>query len=496
VNIDPRFKDPSWRLENLYFIVDKSGNKSKFKPNYIQRLLNKETAKRKLILKARQVGITTNELLKMSDYVFFGKNKTAMVLAHEQDALEKLFRIPKRAYDYLHPQLQPELDRGGGSRFAMYFPKNNSRIYCDLENRGSTVNWLHISEMAFVKERSRVLATLESVPIDGIITIESTPNGLNEFYEAYMDQDSNYKKIFYPWYFQEEYAISNHEIKQSDLTEDEVRLQKYGLSKYGVHISMDQIAFRRFKQRELKGMFHQEYSENDATCFLTSGQNPFRLEIIKPMYDNAPKPIKLINGIRIYEEWKKDELYVIGSDPAEGVEGDHSAAHVFKVSTREQVASFNANNLKPSEFADVLIEMANLYSRAYPPLLLGVERNNHGHAVLLKLDEVHNYANLYRTRKENKKTELEEMKLGWTTDRVTRPLMIDVFIEGVENGTIILNDRQTLGECLTLTNNEGKIEAEETKHDDLFISACIALQMCIEEGVLDVYSDIRGKIKS
>lgn len=483
MKVDKRFLDPNWRLENLYQIVDKAGNKSKFKPNKIQRLLNQETAKRKIILKARQVGITTNELLKMADYVFFNKHKTAVILAHENDAIEKLFRIPRRAYDYLHPELQPEIYKGGGSRFAMFFPKNNSRIYCDLESRGDSIHWLHISERAFIEDRNRVLATIECVPMDGIITMESTPNGMNDFYDLWMQKDSNYKNLFYPWYFQDEYRIDNHEITKKDLDEGELNLISFAKSKYGLDLTLEQIAFRRYKQRELKNMFKQEYPEDDASCFLSSGENPFRLDLLKTRYDNAPKPIEVINGIRIYEKIKQKEIYVIGADTAEGVGGDYSAAHVFTVKDRRQVASFHGQ-LKPSEFAEKLEEMSALYSKN-EPILIGVERNNHGHAVLLKLDEILNYPNLYKTND----------KLGWVTDKITRPLMIDQFIEAFENGTITLNDRDTLDECLTLTNDNGKIRAFESKHDDLFISACISVQMCIEESYMDIYSNIENKIK-
>ena len=484
-----------YRLNHIYHIVNKNGQREIFKQNSVQRLVSENKSKRKIILKARQMGVSTNELIRQLDFVLFGTNKTACILAHEQDAIEKLFRIPRRAYEYMDQAYKPELYKGGGSKYEMFFPKNNSRIYCDLESRGDTIHWLHISEMAFVKERDRVMATIESVPMNGIITVETTPNGMNHFYEDWMNEHSNYDRLFYPWFLHDEYKIKEHDIQPKDLTEDEKSLLKNGLSKHKVHISVDQIAYRRYKQRELKEMFKQEYPEDDATCFLTSGNCPFNLAIIKSMYDSAKKPIEEINGIKIYERQKSGEIYVIGGDPAEGVNGDASAAHVFKVSNREQVATFRSKHLKPSEFADKLVEMANMYSKGWPGCLMGVERNNHGHAVLLKLDEILEYSNIYRTRKENKKTEIEEVKLGWPTDRITRPLMLDTFIEGVESGSIILNDRETLGECLTLINNDGKVEAAEGKHDDLVISAAISIQMCIEEAKLSIYDGIANRIK-
>lgn len=483
MNLAELCKDPIWRLNNFYHIVDKSGHKVKFKQNSIQKLLN-EPVKRKRILKARQVGISTNELLKQLDFVLFNENKTAMILAHERDTIEKLFTIVRRAYEFMDDDMKPELDRGGGSKYSMYFPKNNSRIFCDIESVGSTINWLHVSEAALSLDPSRIKFTQESVPINGIVTHETTARGMNHFYEQYMDRDSDFKNYFFPWFMHDEYQITDHEIAEKDLTEDELALIVSAKTNYRITITMDQIAYRRFKERELKGLLKQEYPENDADCFLTSGENPFSLSIIKPMFDKSPNPIKTINGIRIYKEYEQKSTYVIGADTAEGVGGDKSAAHVFKVQTREQVASFHGN-LKPSEFAEKLVEMADLYTSRFHPLL-AVERNNHGHAVLLKLDEILNYPNIFKHT---------EDKSGWITDKVTRPVMIHTFIEGVENGTIKLNDRDTLSECLTLTNNNGKIEAEETKHDDLFIAACIAGQMCIlDSGVLELYSNIGSSV--
>jgi hypothetical protein len=488
--------DTSFRLNNIYNVISKNGQRITFKQNNIQKLITQSTAKRKIILKARQMGVSTNELIRMLDYVLYNTNKTAVILAHEQDGLEKLFRIPRRAYEFLDPQLKPALDKGGGSKFEMFFPSTNSRIYADLESRGDTIHWLHVSEYAFVKEKDRVLSTIEAVPMNGIITFESTPNGLNHFYDDYMSEDSNYVKLFYPWFLHEEYIVKNTELKPSNYTPEEKHFIKYAKDNYSVGIEPGQIDFRRFKQRELKNLFLQEYPESDASCFLTSGNNVFDLALIKPMYDKAPKPIEVVDGIRVYKRRvDKNEIYVIGADTAEGVEGDASAAHVFEVRSREQVASFHSNKIKPSEFAQVLKKMAEMYDVGYPGPLLAVERNNHGHAVILYLDEVLGYTNLFRTKKENKKTDMDEVRIGWTTDRVTRPLMIDTLIEGVEHGTITLNDKDTLAQCLTLVNNDGKIEAEEGKHDDLVIAAAISIQMCIEEGVFALYDNIAGKIK-
>lgn len=491
--LEEALSEKSWRMDNIYSIVDKNGQRVKFQRNNIQRLLGNVQANRKMILKSRQVGISTHELLDCLDDTLYQDNVTTCILAHEQDGIEKLFRIPKRAYGFMEEHIKPALDRGGGSKYEMFFPENHSRIYCDLESRGDTIHRLHISEIAFVKDMNRVFATLECVPLHGKVTWETTPNGLNHFYRSWMDGDTNYAKCFYPWFFHEEYTIENHALLPKDLTPEETDFIARTKKLYKMDISLAQIAFRRFKRRELKNLFSQEYPEDDATCFLTSGNSPFDLAIVKRMYDMAPNPLEEVRGTRIYERMKPNGLYVLAADTAEGVGGDASVAQVFEVDSRKQVAVFSSNNIKPGEFGDKIEEIAKMYSGRYP-ILVCVERNNHGHAVLLKLDEVLRYPNLFRHKLEESK-ELDRVRLGWITDKVTRPIMVDTFIEGVENGTVILQDKQTLGECLTLVNNEGKIEAEDGNHDDHVMAAAMAVQMCIEESRLGIYADIANKIK-
>ena len=100
-----------WRVNNLYRIVDKNKKVITFRENPIQARLNKSNRRYKQILKARQFGITTNEVIKMFDNTIFRKNVTNCILAHENDAVKKIFRIVRRAYKYLHPEFKPKIDR-------------------------------------------------------------------------------------------------------------------------------------------------------------------------------------------------------------------------------------------------------------------------------------------------------------------------------------------------------------------------------------------------
>jgi hypothetical protein len=500
---DRKIIDPAWRIRNLYKIVNKDGKVVKFTPNEFQERVLDDPARHKAILKARQIGFSTACIIRLLDKTMFTDNQTSVILAHEKDSITKLFRIVLRAYKYMDKRYKPRIDRGGGSKHELYFPDINSRIYCDLESRGDTIQNLHISEFGLMKDDSKVRATVDAVPLHtGEITYESTPFGLNHFYDLWFMENHPAKKFFFPWYLFKEYALPTKAI---EYTEDELELIEKALKEHNVSVTKEQIAFRRWKISQkgggINGLrdFIQEYPEDERSCFLTSGNAVFNLFHIQRLIKNAPKPIRTLpGGIKIYKEFDKTKLYVAGADCAEGVGGDKSAGIVLQADTLEIVASCVAD-VKPYEFASLLVDMCGQYAKAGRPWpCLAVERNNHGHAVLLQLKEHEQYPNLYYrvTGQDDNGRDIMDERPGWVTDKITRPIMIDGFISAVDNNYIKLNDGTVLNECLTLVNNEGKIEAAEGKHDDTIIASSIALQVALKmRGNLSVYNNLASKIK-
>jgi hypothetical protein len=381
----------------------------------------------------------------------------------------------------------------------MFFPALNSRIYCDLEVRGDTIHRLHISEMAFIEDQNRVKATLQAVPLDsGEVTIETTPNGVGGlFYDMWHDPDQPYEKFFFPWFMHDEYQIFTDKLVPS-ITDEELKFVEHAKKRYGVDITKHQIAYRRFKQVELKDLFMQEYPEDDETCFLSSGQAAMNLLLIAELQRQAISPYYSDATTRLFRTYNNAHRYACGVDTAEGVGGDWSRACMFDVNTREQVGTLNTHRTKPEDFAEAVNNFCCRFTERDRPLpLLGVERNNHGHAVLMKLEQLQ-YPNLFFREKgtDEHGNMMYDDRPGWVTDKVTRPLMIDTFIDGVEKESCRLHDKDTFAECRTLVNNEGKIEAQDGKHDDCVIAGAIGLQMVLKSQVLALYDNISDMIRS
>lgn len=476
--------DPNWRLDHFYKIKTKKKTIETFTKNKIQNILHRDSTRYDIILKARQVGISTYCILKLLDKTMFTRNFTGGIMSHDQKSMEKLFSIVRRAHKLMDPRIKPIIEKGGGSKYELKFPEIDSKIYCTMEAVSDTVNGLHVSEMALMKNDSRVSTSLDAVPLDdGFISIETTARGFNHFYDFYMDDETLYKRFFFPWYFHEEYSIPSGPL---ELTDDEQELVKKAKKLYKHILTFDQIAFRRAKIKQKKNKlkeFLQEFPEDDQTCFLSSGDKVFDGTIIQQLKLKCKPVLKTESGIRIYVPYDRSRRYVIGADVAEGVASDYSVAKVLDIKSLEEVASFRANKIKPGDFGDKLIIMGNMYhTGGRPKPLIGVERNNHGHAVLLKL-QTEGYENIFVH-------ENIDERPGWLTNKVTRPMMLDAYIDAVESGTTKVNDKVELDECLTLVDNDGKIEAEETKHDDTIIAKSIALQLAIHHDKSALFDNI------
>jgi len=310
-------KDKRWRMRNLYKIRTKDENLAVLRLNDEQRMLEADPSKLKVILKSRQIGISTYNLIDIFDDVVFNPYKNAVILAHEQDAIEKLFRIIRTAHSEMPIECKPDPDRGGGSKHELYFPVNKSRISVDLESRGDTITDLHISEMAFMKDLKKVKATTEAVPIGGRISIETTANGMNHFHKTWNDPNSPYKKFFFPWYCHKPYSMPN---PIGPLTNEEKLLVHMAKTRYGVTMTVGQIAFRRFKISQL-GIrdFMQEYPEDDISCFLMSGNPVLDRVTLMEIKSLARMPLKSMDGLNIYKPLDPSKTYCIGADCSEGL---------------------------------------------------------------------------------------------------------------------------------------------------------------------------------
>lgn len=146
-------------------------------------------------------------------------------------------------------------------------------------------------------------------------------------------------------------------------------------------------------------------------------------------------------------------------DPAEGspVSCD-SAAVVLDANTGEQCASLQGK-IEPSLLAVYCDKLAKWYNNA----TLNIERNNHGHAVLLWFQENSN-ATVMRGPDDRK---------GWLTNAKGKSLMYDATADAVKDRRVILHDSVCFQQLASIIG--GTLKPPETMPADMAIATALAI---------------------
>ncbi len=259
-------------------IQDKAGRLIPFVPNRVQCALIAHLTGYDLVLKARQVGVSTAIQAWFFYQTMRGFARTS-TLCHEDDLTQELRAMADRFYDHLPSEVRPAREYANAKLTTYPALHSQSRIATvggavgQRKGRGGTNTHVHGSEVAFWPDAQAVMSAALQAGTPQIV-LESTPNGMTGwFYERCMealDGDSLWTLHFFPWWYEDGYRLPLDEGEVLVYTEDEQRLvDQHGLT-------AEQIKWRRAKQRELPHTFAQEYPEDPRDCFLASGTSYFR----------------------------------------------------------------------------------------------------------------------------------------------------------------------------------------------------------------------------
>jgi hypothetical protein len=219
-----RLLDPKWRLNNLYNIVDKQGRALHFKLNWAQEQLYKGMWYCNLVLKARQLGVSTFVCLLFLDRCLFNSNVSAGIIAHTIEDAQQMFRRIKYAYDMLEESIKGQITADTDTAQMLKF-SNGSSIRVGTSLRSSTFQFLHISEFGKLctrypeKAREVITGSLNTLSSGQFCFIESTAEGRDGYYydmvcRARALQESvaeltplDFKFFFFPWWQNAEYRL-------------------------------------------------------------------------------------------------------------------------------------------------------------------------------------------------------------------------------------------------------------------------------------------------
>lgn len=526
-------KNQEWRLNNLYWIITKDGDKQVFKMNRAQKhffdnYLNIPTPyHRHCILKSRQLGFTTFIDIFILDSILFNLNKEGIIIAHKVEDATQIF---DKKIDFALRNMAEDIK---GAFFKLnhnsarkvqvvidYGPDkgSTSSIAVSVSGRSGTYHYVHISEFAkmcvlFPKRAEEVeTGTFPAVPFDGFIFIESTAEGMaGRFYEIFNENWLNRDKItpllsqvqflphFYNWQYDdmemkkiyENVPVSKMETCEIDWGEYQ---KEHNLTdKEITYYYMKWLQFGGKNSPDATKKLLQEYPTTQEEAFLSTGQTYFSTAKVAKLLQEATPGVKgelgnnekgdpvfqphSAGSLEVFRHPEVGTKYIIGGDTAEGLaHGDAQVLYVINHKT-EKCDAIYRSTVAPDELANEAYKLGKYYNWA----LLGIEVNKDGLWVNDALEKM-GYINLYYRKVFDDITQKTTKFFGWKTTSATRPFALAalkaVFFR-LDSGfpAAILNEMFTF-----IRNIKGKPEAMDKKHDDVIMAASIGYAILQEQG--------------
>ena len=422
------------------------------------------------ILKSRQMGSSTYIAARFFHEALFNVNTRVAVVAHTHAAVKNIYEIYQRFYLHLPSFLKIETTASSANELAFVTGSSIKIGTANSQNfRGSTFSCIHASEAAFWLNMNKTIQSLfQTASNNPTIIIETTPQGLNDFYLFWNDENA-YNKLFLTWLEHEEYKLKKLPKKWKITETEKDYIAEHALTK-------EQQNWFRYTLRTRCGnnlyTFKQEYPITAGDAFLASGTfvfPNFAKQLLKA-------PTKF--GWKLFVRPNKYRTYILGIDTASGSpDGDFSAAAIIDITERDDIKLVGTyyDRVPLKEYFNQLQKVITKYQ----PLVV-CERNSYGQAIIEELKQAE-YPYLYTETKFNKMTGVFTNNLGFYTSASTRPVLIAKLVETITTNKIqIVDDRLQYEFMNFIYNDKGKAEAERGFHDDLIFGLGLAL-MGIEQ---------------
>jgi hypothetical protein len=458
-------KDPQFFIDNYCLISHPLKGLIPFKTFDYQKDLLKDfnDYRFNIILKARQLGISTISAGYIVWFMLFHRDKNILVIATKFGTAANLVKKVKSIMKHLPDWIKiAKIVTDNKTSFEL---SNGSQIKAGTTSgdagRSEALSLLVIDEAAHVEGLDELWTGLyPTLSTGGRCIALSTPNGVgNWFHKTYVDseaEENDFHPIILPW---------------------------------DVHPERDQEWFAK----ETKNMSRRQIAQELECNFNTSGDTVIHPDDMQWLFESIKEPIYRTGYDRnfwIWEKYQEGASYVLVADVARGDGADFSVFHVIRLDTMEVVAEYQG---KPNLdlYSNVLYEAGKEYGFC----LLVVENNGIGISVLEKLNTL-GYPKIYYSVKSTHEyidatiaEGNDRAVMGFTTSSKTRPLIVAKLEEYIRNKLIKVNSNRIFHEFKTFIWYNGKPQAMRSYNDDLVMSlaiGCWVRDTALQENQKDV----------
>ena len=407
-----------------------------------------------IVLKARQLGLSTLTAGYALWMMTFQQDKNILVIATKQETAKNLVTKVRVMHANLPAWLkQPCVE---DNKLSLRY-KNGSQIKAvassEESGRSEALSLLIIDEAAFIDKIDTIWgAAQQTLATGGRALVISTPNGVgNFFHKTWVDAENGVNDFNF---------IKLH---------------------WSVHPEREQEW--RDEQDKLLG---PSLAAQECDCdFITSGRGVVDGLLLEQMKESSVRePIEKRGIDSNYWIWQPPNYtknYVVSADVSRGDGTDYSAFHIIDVETLEQVAEYKGK-ISTQDFGNMLVNVASEYNNA----LLVVENNNIGWAAIQQVID-REYPNLFYTSKDlqyvdvqhqiTNKYRVQERNMvpGFSTTQKTRPLIVAKLEEMFREESVVVHSQRLIDELFVFIYNGNRAEALKGYNDDLVMSFAIAL---------------------
>lgn len=477
----------------------------------IERQYNAGKPVRIIVLKARQLGISTATEGVMFNWMFLYPGCNGLIMANLSDTSTELFQMTKTYWEkWPLKQYAPPL-KYDTKQHMRWQGINSALRVATAKNvaggRGSTIHALHATEVAFYEDAKTLFNGLnQTIPTKHgtIVVLESTANGMGNYWheqwDLAMQGGSDYVPMFFPYWKHPGYRLPTRLVIKSELTVDEKKLVLMGAP-------LEAIEWRRWAIPNLAGndeqFFMQEYPGTPEEAFLTTGTPIFNALTIQSCSRITPgakghlieRPDGTIyfepdpNGyLTLYVKPSKSprpDRYFIGGDASMTLAGDYSCAQVIDRSNTEQVAVWRGK-IDSTTFGEQMMLLGKFYNWAMLcPEVLG------GGQATIGIIKYKNYPNIFVGNWPDKTTGGMQNIMGWQTNHNRKHYAVSVLKKHFVGRSITIHDTLTRHEAVNyIMRPDGTMgNSANSAHDDTISALSMAVAGSLMTGPYDAYAE-------
>lgn len=469
----------------------------------MHRQYNSGLPVRIIVLKARQLGISTLTEGILFNWAFLHPGTNGLVISHESGHAQELLDKTKLYWDTW--PFRPLYTEKYSTKNELTWVETRSKLKIAtaknaLSGMGSTTHAVHASEAASYPDPRGLMAVMnQGIPYKHgtFVLYESTAKGTgNWWHETWLkakDGEIDYKPLFFPWMPHADYKIKT-------TIESKLELSAYERWLLTLGADFENIAWRRWKLKNDFGgdeaVFMAEYPATDEEAFQATGQPIFPHEALKECY----KPFNGIRGMLIttrkggvqFEPTSSGNLtifrrplldgrtdrYFVAGDPTMTIEGDPACMQVINRQTQEQVAVWHGR-IDPVTFATEM-EMLGYF---FGSCMVCPEVEGGGQATVGAL-LANNYPSIWMHQVPDKSPGKVGLNYGWATNFQRKSWCIGVLKKLIADRSITIHDSKTYDQLRDyVVRDDGSWgNANDQLHDDAVMALAIAVTASQVEG--------------